>query len=271
MSVLGSSALVMWADFMRANGARPATVETRVRAVDALVSFAELKDPTAATTTDLIAWLGACKTAWTRWTYWSSAHAWHAWLIDMGLRADDPMAKLHRPRKPSSSPRPAPTWAIHAVLEHPPSRRAYAYVVLAAYAGLRVSEIAKVRGEDVDGGLLYVDGKGGQRASVPVHDTLARLAHGQPARGYWFPGTSDGHVHSPVVGQCVARAMRAAGADVTAHQLRHWFGTMILRTSHDLRVTQELMRHRSPASTAVYTQVASEDKRRAIARLTWAA
>jgi integrase/recombinase XerD len=65
--------------------------------------------------------------------------------------------------------------------------------------------------------------------------------------------------------------LRAVGSNATAHQLRHSFGTAVLRSSHDLRVTQELLRHSSPASTAIYTQVAELYKLDAIRALGWSA
>jgi site-specific recombinase XerD len=46
------------------------------------------------------------------------------------------------------------------------------------------------------------------------------------------------------------------GISHTLHTLRHWFGTQTLRVNGgDLRQTQELMRHQSPVSTAIYTWV----------------
>jgi integrase/recombinase XerD len=73
------------------------------------------------------------------------------------------------------------------------------------------------------------------------------------------------------VSTCIRRALRAVGSTATAHQLRHSFGTAVLRSSHDLRVTQELLRHSSPASTAIYTQVADLDKVDAVRALGWSA
>ena len=61
--------------------------------------------------------------------------------------------------------------------------------------------------------------------------------------------------------------MRAIGVPATLHQLRHRFGTHAHRHSRDLRVTQELLRHRSPNSTAIYTFVSSIDTRRAVEAL----
>lgn len=257
----------LWADWLRASGARPRTVGTRMAGVKALASHASLDDPATATTADLIGWLGSCKTEWTRKTYYATARSWFGWLVDMGLRTDNPLERIAKPRTPRSLPRPAPTATVPAMLAHPTCPRAYAYTCLACYAGLRVHEIAKVRGEDLEGGWLYVDGKGGHRAAIPVHERIAALAVGLPERGYWFPGAEDGHVHATAVSQTLRNGLRRAGADGTAHSLRHWYGTAILRSSRDLRVTQELMRHASPASTAVYTQVASVDKQRAIASL----
>jgi integrase/recombinase XerD len=93
-----------------------------------------------------------------------------------------------------------------------------------------------------------------------------------PPVGYWFPSrTAVGHVEGSWVSTCIRRALRAVGSTATAHQLRHSFGTAVLRSSHDLRVTQELLRHSSPASTAIYTQVADLDKVDAIRALGWSA
>jgi len=42
---------------------------------------------------------------------------------------------------------------------------------------------------------------------------------------------------------------------------------MVLRSSRDLRVAQELLRHASPATTAIYTATTAHDRRWAIDRL----
>lgn len=58
---------------------------------------------------------------------------------------------------------------------------------------------------------------------------------------------------------------RRAGVTGTPHALRHHYGTQVLRTSGDLRTAQRALRHASPASTAIYTQVADDALYRAIA------
>jgi len=50
-----------------------------------------------------------------------------------------------------------------------------------------------------------------------------------------------------------------AGIQAVPHSLRHFYCTQALRSSGgDLRLTQRLARHASPATTAIYTQVLDE-------------
>lgn len=140
-------------------------------------------------------------------------------------------------------------------------------VLLAALAGLRVHEIAKVRGDDFDleRGTLTVVGKGNKRATIPLHPILLDLVPTMPA-GYWFTHweTPDEPISGKSCGQAISRAMQRAGVEATAHQLRHWYGTSLLESGADLRTVQELMRHESLATTQVYTRVTSERRRAAI-------
>jgi integrase/recombinase XerC len=58
------------------------------------------------------------------------------------------------------------------------------------------------------------------------------------------------------------------GIDATGHQLRHWFGTGIYAATHDIRLTQELLGHQSPNTTAGYVAWAAVDAGPAVASLT---
>ncbi len=261
-----------WSTWLRAEGKSPHTIRVRVGAVRSACTHAETSDPGALTTIQLLRWLGDLRADWTRCTYYVSARAWHGWLVEEGLRDDDPTQRIKRPRMPRGRPRPVPAQVVERLLDTAP-RKAYCYIVLALYAGLRVHEVAKIRGEDVDRerNLLFVRGKGGVDAVLPMHPLVARLAHGQVKSGYWFPGSHEGHVAAGTVSQSISRALRAVGSDATAHGLRHSFGTNVLRACRDLRITQELMRHSSPASTAMYTEVTDVDKHAAIRSLRWPA
>lgn len=256
-----------WAEWMRASGAADRTISTRLQGIRTLCSFADTKDPVSLTTRQLISWLAACRSAWTRCTYASSARAWHRWLVDRGYRLDNPMSAVPVPKQPRGVPRPATTSDLKQVLETAP-RIARAYITLGAFEGLRVHEIAKVDGDHFDGeGWMYVDGKGGELAAIPVHPLVDQLRRGFPEHGLWFPGSVDGHVSPNSVTKSIGRTFQRRGMHVTAHQLRHWFGTHTQRISKDSRVTQQLMRHASLDSTQIYTQVADLSKVEAVRRL----
>jgi integrase/recombinase XerD len=295
-----------WAAWMRAAGRSPQTIKTRLSGIETLCRHAGVTNVTAITAEHVTAWLGDCEAPWTRCTYWMTVKCWVRWALAEGIICADPTARLAKPRTPKCVPRPVSDAVIRALLNGDISgdktggrtpitpghrvatnSRTRAYVALAAFAGLRVHEIAKVRGEDISpanpgrsqeggeqyadhNGWLYVDGKGGTRAAIPLHPQLATIAATMPPVDWWFPHNGS-HVSGEWVSTCIRRALRAVGSTATAHQLRHSFGTAVLRSSHDLRVTQELLRHSSPASTAIYTQVADLDKVDAIRALGWSA
>jgi len=250
---------------MRATGATDKTISTRLNGIHALCTHADA-DPVSLTTIDIIAWLADCNTQWTRRTYATTARAWHKWLVEQGLRTDDPTAVIPTVPQPDGVARPAATEAVHDVLGHS-GRKTRAYITLATYEGLRCFEIAKLRGEDFTDGWLLVAGKGGRPAALPVHPAVKMLQRGFPVQGFWFPGGSDGHVHPDSVSETVSAAFHRRGYDITAHMLRHWFGTWCQRTGKDVRVTQELMRHRSLHSTQIYTAVSSLAKVETVRRL----
>lgn len=259
--------LELWAQWMRAGSMTAKTIETRTAALRALAGHAGQPDLTGFVPAQIVTWLADCRSQSTRYTYAVSARMWHRWLIEQGLRDDDPMLKVPKPPQPRGVPRPASDDALAAVLEVA-GRRARAYILLAAYEGLRVHEIAKVRGDDFDGdGWMYVTGKGDVREAVPVHPLVQQQRRGWPEVGYWFPGRGQDHVSGNSVSATVSATFRRAGHRFTAHQLRHWFGTQVQRTTRDIRVTQELMRHASLQSTQIYTKVSGASKVAAVHRL----
>jgi integrase len=68
----------------------------------------------------------------------------------------------------------------------------------------------------------------------------------------------------------VGRHFRSAEVDIpkgSIHRARHSFGTDLLRRGGDLREVQTLMRHSSPATTAIYTAVDEDRLRATINRL----
>jgi integrase/recombinase XerD len=114
--------------------------------------------------------------------------------------------------------------------------------------------------------VRVVDGKGGHDRNVPCHPFIWAAAADLPRRGLWFPSYgASGHIKPDSVSTAIRRALLATGINGHAHQLRHTFGTQVLRSSGgNQRVAQELLGHASPASTALYTLVDQDGLRAAV-------
>jgi integrase/recombinase XerD len=204
----------------------------------------------------------------TRYQYRSVLRQWYGWLIKKGYRVDNPVDQLPRIRATRGLPRPISTDQLGQALN---SGRFYSrtrtMILLAAYEGLRAHEIAQFRGEQIRGGRLWIVGKGDEEYSLPVHALIAAEAQAYPRIGLWFTSPTDRSqpITAKNVSNVVGKALRRADVDATCHQIRHWYGTHALRAAGgNLRVAQELLRHASPATTAIYTLVDDLELRAAI-------
>ena len=153
----------------------------------------------------------------------------------------------------------------------PPVQGTRTKIILAAYAGMRVHEIAKIRGEDISpvAGTITITGKGGRTDTLPAHQLILQQASHYPRRGLWFPSPKDPAVPvwAKTVSRVISDAFDRADAPATAHQLRHYFATSLLRAGTDSRVVQSLMRHESLATTGRYLAVNTDQQRTALSGL----
>lgn len=260
--------LTDWQRHGIAAGHAARTIDARAETVRRLARV--VHDPLTATGQDLIDWLATQPVQRSsRAVYRSQLRAFYGWLVATGRRLDDPSAALPKPRVPRTEPRPLTADEVDRVLAataHPRAHTTRAMVVLACFAGLRVHEIAQVRGDDIRGGGLRVRGKGGALATVPLHPLVRALADVMPRAGWWFPGVVDGHVSRTSVGAAITRAMRRAGVAGTPHACRHFYGTQVLRAAGgNLRIAQRALRHADIRSTAIYTLVSDDELHQAIA------
>ncbi|MDZ7732187.1 MAG: tyrosine-type recombinase/integrase [Acidimicrobiia bacterium] len=191
----------------------------------------------------------------TRYTWISHLHAFYGWAIAQGHTAVDPTARIMRPKLDRLLPRPISDQDLALALEQAPHQM-HAWIVLMAYAGLRCSEVAGLARTDILDAhrMLRVLGKGRRERMVPMHplvvDTLARYPMARTGPVFRRPGGSSWP--APKVSRRTNVFLDELGIDATAHQFRHWFGTMVQAEGGDLRVTQELLGHANPGTTAGY-------------------
>lgn len=263
--------LEQWELYMRGAGRSNRTINEMIRVLRCLEHFSGSRVE-CVRPLDIARYLGRTELNQNgRAAYCGYIHSFYRWWGQNG--GFDAAAKLPRPKAPKGVPRPITDEQLQQLLSVRMHRRTYVMILLAAFAGLRVHEIAKLRGEDVDpmARTLRVTGKGNVTAQLPLHPLLVEAAKGMPRRGWWFPGNSrrpgqplDRRSVTDIIGGAMDRAGIPGG---TAHRLRHWYGTKLVNSGTDLRTTQTLMRHAQLNTTAIYVQVADPNPAAAIDRL----
>lgn len=207
-----------------------------------------------------------------RASYHASIRAFYKWTVKTGQLEANPCDATPTPKRPKGTPRPVENAHISALLKSANRKRTLAMIILATYAGMRVHEVAKFQGSDIDriGESITINGKGGKTALIPAHPVIMELAQTMPD-GYWFPAygtqTDAPHIHSTQVSRAISNAMRRAGFQGKAHQLRHYYASELLDNGVDIRVVKELMRHESIATTEIYTRVNMKRMREGLATL----
>lgn len=215
-----------------------------------------------ATTVELRDWLDQLHlSSKSRYAYISHLSTFWKWALAEERVNRDPTLRLARPKLRPGLPRPVPNDDLALLLEQAPTAGLRAMIMLAAHAGLRCMELAGLDASEIlehlDPPVLVVaHGKGDKPRVIPISkQTIEALhAHGIPAYGRVFREADGRQLEPWKVSHLLRTHMHACGIKASAHQLRHTFGTEMYRKSGgDLRMTQEMLGHASPATTAVYT------------------
>ena len=176
-------------------------------------------------------------------------------------------------RQPQRLPEVLSRAEVAALLGAPMSMKAHTFLMTAYASGLRLSELCKLRGCDIDSApdrmcIRVVQGKGGQdRYALLDADLLGQL------RLYWrtcrshacaadwlFPARSNPsrHLDSASAQRYYYRARDAAGITKVGgiHTLRHCFATHLLEAGVDLHSISKLLGHAQLSTTSRYLRMA---------------
>jgi len=149
-------------------------------------------------------------------------------------------------------------------------RRDYALIILLLRLGLRRGEVAALTLDDLDwrASELVIRGKGGRCDRLPLPADVggaiaAYLRRGRPAGDHREVFLQDrapyGPIASGTVASTVRRACRRAGiAEVGSHRLRHTTACEMVSAQVSLQRIGQVLRHKSPQSTAIYARVNQE-------------
>ena len=182
---------------------------------------------------------------------------------------------IDRPKKFKALPKSLTMAEVDKLLEPPATDdprtlRDHAILEVMYASGLRVSELASLRLENVnfDSGFLRVIGKGNKERIVPIgREALERLrlyldrVRPKLVRPHTpatlFLSDRGRSLQRSRVRLIVNRCAKRAGIakSVHPHMLRHSFATHLLENGADLRVIQEMLGHADISTTQVYTHV----------------
>jgi site-specific recombinase XerD len=158
-------------------------------------------------------------------------------------------------------------------------KRDIAIIEVLCNTGLRVGELAALKLEDIQiserrGWITVRAGKGVKYRRVPLNadarKALSEYLEVRPDVGddYLFLGQRGNGLTPSAIWRVVKKYGRRAGLDISPHDLRHTYGTRLVREEGvDLVTVATLMGHKSLDTTAIYTKPSEEDMARAAERL----
>jgi len=147
---------------------------------------------------------------------------------------------------------------IHSLVKKEKLKLAFA---LGFYCGLRVSEVVKLRPENVDKKqrvLRILQAKGSKDRNVSYPKQLNSLLKHLPV------GKTDRTLRHSIK---VYAKKAGITKDVNFHTLRHSHATMMLKNKMDLRTLQVRLGHAKFDTTAIYTHVSIDDQTKEIDRI----
>lgn len=254
-----SAAVGEYVTAMRAAGRSPGTVRLHRYYLAGLAEHH--RSPWTVGTRELLAFLSVPHWApETRKSARGVVRGFYRWAHGSGYLADDPAAGLPAVRVPQALPRPTPEHLVAQLVGR--DCRLGFMGQLAAYAGLRAAEIARVHGADLQGDVLTVRGKGGKVRAVPIVNArlLTRLQH-VGVDAWAFPNGYGGHLSPGHVSRLLSRAMPAGW---TAHTLRHRMATTAYHGTRDLLAVGAVLGHSRPETTQRYVLLPDDALRAAV-------
>ncbi len=211
----------------------------------------------------------------------AAVRAFYKFLAKEGVLAANPAATVSTPKLDKTLPRIMTEEEMNNFLNRvaeavqagePMMRRDRAILELLYASGLRVSELAGLDLRSVNFGdsIVLVRGKGrkerivpfGSKAKAALNDYLPvrekiLMDNRRTGQVALFLNTKGARLTTRSVDRLLKKYVRSFGPNlrVSPHSMRHAFASHLLTEGADLRSIQEMLGHKSLATTQKYTQV----------------
>ena len=194
------------------------------------------------------------------------------WMLREGIAEHNPATPVKAPKSPRHLPATLDADTIGQLLDIPCDTplaiRDKAIMELFYSSGLRLSELADLRWEQVDlpSGMVTVTGKGNKSRMVPVGRIAAEALLEWRKTRVKFASFEEPHVFvsqrgNPIATRTIQSRIRywakrqGMPQSIYPHLLRHSFASHMLESSGDLRAVQELLGHADISTTQIYTHL----------------
>lgn len=190
------------------------------------------------------------------------------------LQTPEVLKRMSPLPEPERLPRVLSPEEVAEVIACAPNLKAQTALSVAYGAGLRGSEVVRLKTTDIDADRMVIhveQGKGSKDRTAMLSPVLLgqlrrwyreARAKGRIKPGGWlFPGIHlKRHLSRRQLNRLFHQAAQAAGIErrVSLHCLRHSFATHLLEQKTDVRVIQVLLGHKKLETTARYSHVASK-------------
>ena len=209
----------------------------------------------------------------------AAVRAFGKFLCRQGTLESNPAVGLRGPRPDKKLPHFLTLEDVARLLDVPGratwlGRRDRAILEVLYSAGLRVSELVGLNLPDVAlaDGVLTIRGKGrkerlallGDHAAAALREWLSDrvevLTGASRSTDAVFLNKNATRLTTRSVGRLLEKHLKRAGLDprTTPHTLRHSFATHLLDNGADIRGVQELLGHKSLATTQIYTHMTAK-------------
>lgn len=175
--------------------------------------------------------------------------------------------KLVRPAKPFQLPKVLSESEVTDIINAAPNLKHKSILSLIYSAGLRRSEVLNLKKIDVDSKRMVIlirHAKGMKDRNVPLSPVILEMLRTYykkyKPKEYLFEGQYGGQYSERSLNKLFKNAAAIGGIkkSVNLHMLRHSYATHLLECGTNLRHIQELLGHRSPKTTQIYTHVSRE-------------
>lgn len=220
----------------------------------------------------------------------ASLRSFFKFAIRQGFAENNPAQPLRNPRGQRTLPHFLTAEEVDKLLDAPKlsdaaGLRDKAILEVMYSAGLRVSEVVGMNDRDIDlaEGAVRIRGKGRKerigslgryairalKAYYPAR--IRKVTEGQPERQQdqpTFTNKFGQRLTTRSVGRMLEKYILECGLDTrtTPHTLRHSFATHLLDRGADIRSVQEMLGHKSLATTQIYTHVSTANIKKAYAK-----